>query len=86
MSFEDFEKRCQAAGCPWCLSPLGAGDPDGKEWDCRDGTLEEDHDWRFVGGDEATGEGDYMECRQCGKTRDANTADLSRDPEGREGT
>lgn len=40
-------------------------------WDCADGTPEEDHDWHLICGDASTGESDYMECAQCGKTREA---------------
>ncbi len=40
-------------------------------WECNDGTPNEEHDWVFVGGDRSVGEGDYMECRQCGKERAA---------------
>lgn len=39
-------------------------------WDCADGTPEEDHDWRFVAGDCSVGEGDHVECAQCGEERD----------------
>jgi len=44
------------------------------KWECRDGTPEEDHDWKEVhdwGGDPDVVHGtfniDYLECRQCGK-------------------
>ncbi|MEY2875853.1 MAG: hypothetical protein RLZZ373_3224 [Pseudomonadota bacterium] len=47
-------------------------------WECLDGLPDEDHDWSLLAGDESTGEGDSMVCRQCGKTREA-THDETRD-------
>lgn len=46
-------------------------------WDCADGTPEEDHDWKLIVGDSSVGEGDYMECRQCGKEREATEAEIA---------
>ena len=46
-------------------------------WDCADGTPDEDHDWILIPGDSSVGEGDYMECQQCGKTRDATEREIA---------
>ena len=46
-------------------------------WECRDGTPDEDHDWKLVCGDPSVGEGDYMECRACGKTREATEDEIT---------
>lgn len=53
-------------------------DPSKLQWECCDGTPEEDHDWKLIPGDSSVGEGDQMECRQCGKIREA-TEEESRD-------
>lgn len=47
------------------------------KWDCRDGMPDEDHDWRIVCGDQSVGLGDYMECRECGKTREATDQEIA---------
>lgn len=39
-------------------------------WNCADGTPDEDHDWRMR-------HGTHMECRQCGKTRDATESEIA---------
>lgn len=55
-----------------------------RDWYCRDGTPDEDHDWVLVPGDRSVGEGDYMECAQCGKQREATDSEIStsyEDPE-----
>lgn len=44
-------------------------------WDCADGTPDEDHDWKLVGGDRSVGEGDIVECEQCGKQREPTEDD-----------
>lgn len=41
------------------------------DWQCNDGKPDEDHDWVLIPGDSSVGESDYMECCQCGKTREA---------------
>lgn len=46
-------------------------------WDCRDGESDEDHDWKLIPGDSSVGEGDFMECRQCGKTRNATEREIA---------
>lgn len=45
-------------------------------WDCADGTPNEDHDWRLICGDSSVGIGDYMECRVCGKEREATEQEI----------
>jgi hypothetical protein len=46
-------------------------------WDCADGTPEEDHDWILICGDPSVGLGDYMECAQCGKEREATEQEIA---------
>jgi hypothetical protein len=46
-------------------------------WECYDGTPEEDHDWKLIAGDRSVGEGDHMECRACGKTREATEQEVT---------
>ena len=49
-------------------------------WDCGDGTPDEDHDWELK--TDTQGDGMYtqqyhwLECCQCGKTKEATDADL----------
>ena len=45
-------------------------------WDCMAGTSEEDHDWILIPGDPSVGEGDYMECAQCGETREPTEQEI----------
>jgi hypothetical protein len=45
-------------------------------WDCRDGTPDEDHDWKLVSGESDVGLGDVMVCRQCGKEREATDDEI----------
>lgn len=37
-------------------------------WDCKAGTPDEDHNWKFNGGDPDVGLQDELECRECGAT------------------
>lgn len=46
-------------------------------WDCADGTPDEDHDWVLIPGDRDVGDSDYMECAQCGKTREATEEEIA---------
>jgi len=46
-------------------------------WECKDGTPDEDHNWKLIAGDSSVGEGDYMECRECGKTREATEQEVA---------
>lgn len=52
-------------------------------WDCKDGTPEEDHDWRLQTDDfgdpgviNGCGVIYYMQCRQCRKEREANEQEI----------
>lgn len=47
------------------------------EWNCADGTPEEDHDWFLICGDRDVGEADYMKCVHCGKTREATEQEIA---------
>lgn len=38
-----------------------------RKWDCAIGTPDEDHDWRYDGGDESVGVPAVWICRHCGK-------------------
>lgn len=49
------------------------------KWECNDGTVDEDHDWQFISGDDSVGEGSCMRCKACGKEREATTADYPDD-------
>jgi hypothetical protein len=45
-------------------------------WQCNHGTPDEDHRWRLMGGDRSVGEGYWMECRECGETKEATEKDI----------
>lgn len=46
-------------------------------WDCRDGTPDEDHDWRLIPGEPDVGTGDQMQCQQCGRERPATDDEIA---------
>jgi hypothetical protein len=46
-------------------------------WDCKAGTADEDHAWKLVPGDRDVGEGDHMECKACGETREATEQEIA---------